>query len=165
MRALACLCMTGFSTQIRSTGAFQKAENSAAPSSSSCHICCKDFPGGGSVSQRTPELQRRVHGGWATISRSHPSLRISRASPRIWRLLPSSLGRRSHDHASCPFSRNAFRTVPENSQATKTRNGSNSYCTNSCCFLQLRRVGRVNRAQIVTVKKKGRVTRPLLRDF
>src|ERR1035438_4691599 len=31
-----------------------------------------------------------------------------------------SVGSRSHDHASWPLSRNASRTIPENSQATRT---------------------------------------------
>jgi hypothetical protein len=41
--------------------------------------------------------------------------------------LPSSLGSRSQDHASCPLARKAFLTVPENSQATNTRNSSNTF--------------------------------------
>src|SRR5437016_3174930 len=126
MRALACLCITGFSTQILSTGAFQQSAKSAAPSSSSRHICSRVLPGGGVESHLTPELHSRVHGGCATISMSQPQCRTSRTSPWIWRLLLVSAGRRSQLHASCPRARKASRTVPENSQATST-------C--ACCHL------------------------------
>src|ERR1700739_2652168 len=38
----------------------------------------------------------------------------------MWRVLPSSEGSRSQDHASCPRARKALRTMPEYSQATRT---------------------------------------------
>jgi hypothetical protein len=86
--------------QIRSIGAPQQAENRAAPSRSSACMISTVFPGGGALSQRTPELHKRVQGGCATMSRSQPSSRMSRTSATMWRFDPSSAGSKSQDQAS-----------------------------------------------------------------
>ena len=54
-----------------------------------------------------------------TARRSQPSRKWSRRSPMMWRLLPSSDGRRSTDQTSCPFAAKARRTTPEVSQPTR----------------------------------------------
>ena len=130
IRLRARSCISGFSIAIRSIGARQQATKRSTPASNSAFMLSQERPSGsflggvispGPDSHRRPERHSRVQGGCATISRSQPSCSISRTSPTICRLLPSSAGSRSQDHASWPSASKARRTMPEYSQAIRTR--------------------------------------------
>jgi len=110
LRILVLMQPTGFSMAILWIGAAMSWRTNSSASSVSC----------GSrrprVVQCIPDEQRYVHGGCAIIMSQFEFEIYDRTSP--CRCCPSA-GSRSHDHASCPRSENASRTMPEDSHAIR----------------------------------------------
>ena len=101
----------GFSMAMRWTGAFAKAKKNLMASSCSAVL---------DLNHLAPETAKCVHGGNAKTKSQFPPYIACIASPTIWNAGILSEWSKSHDQASCPRARNASRTIPLNSQATKT---------------------------------------------